>query len=121
MQRFYALCTRVFKEVYSFELDFIQKLPESLRGNGFVNVQQKVFHVPIGDWPRDPRMRTIGGYLREVIMNFASAMAARPFVEFGMEKTEIDDLLSSVRDALSDRSIHAYIPMYYVWGQKPQP
>ncbi|KAK4454383.1 S-adenosyl-L-methionine-dependent methyltransferase [Podospora aff. communis PSN243] len=118
VRKFYALCVRVFRNVYNFELDFVKKLPESLQSQGFANVQHKVFHVPIGDWPKDQRMRTIGGYLREVLMNFASAMAARPFVEFGMEKAEIDELVSSLRDSLSDRSIHAYLPIHYVWGQK---
>lgn len=119
LSKFYTLCLRVFKELYKFELDIARKLPESLEHQGFTNVQQKVFRVPIGDWPRDQRMRTIGGCFREILMNFAAAMAARPFVEFGMEKTEINELLISVRDALNNRKVHAYLPMHYVWGQKP--
>lgn len=119
LARFYSLTTQIFQEVYGFNMDYVQHLPADLQRQGFVNVERQVFHVPIGDWPRDPLLRTIGGYMREVIMDFAIAVAARPFVEFGMEKSEIDDLLNAVRDALADRRIHAYLPIHYVWGQKP--
>ncbi|KAK5660407.1 hypothetical protein OQA88_12950 [Cercophora sp. LCS_1] len=119
LAKFYNLTTQVFREVYGFNIDYVQSLPQDLQRQGFINVERRVFHVPIGDWPRDPQLRMIGGYMREVIMDFATAVAARPFVEFGMEKTEIDDLLNAVRDALADRRIHAYLPVHYVWAQKP--
>lgn len=116
---FYALCTEAFKKVYGFELDFVRHLPEDLQKQGFVNVQRKVFHIPIGDWARDQNMRTIGNYFCEAFMNFAMAMAARPLVEFGLEKSDIQDLVNSVRDSLRSRGIHAYVPLHVVWAQKP--
>ena len=119
LNKFYAVCVRVFKQVYGFDLNLALRLPEELQRQGFVNVQRKVFHLPIGDWPRNPNMRTVGNYFREVFMSFATAMAARPFVEFGMEKPEIDEMLNAIRDALRDRRIHAYMPLHFVWAQKP--
>lgn len=117
--RFYKLCAEVLGQLYGYELSYIGHLAEDLQAEGFVNIQTKIFHVPIGEWPRDPHLRTIGGYLREIIMDFATAMAARPFVEFGMEKSEIDELLNAVRECLGDRSIHTYLPIHFVWAQKP--
>lgn len=119
LSRFYDICTESFNKMYGFDLDYISHLPRDLEAEGFVNVQTKIFHVPIGDWPRDPHLRTIGGYLREVVMDFAIAMAARPFVELGMEKSEIDELLYAVRDCLGNHSIHAHLPIHFVWAQKP--
>ena len=119
LQRFYSLSTEVFRKVYGFDGDYICHLHESLEQQGFVNVQGKAFRVPIGDWPRCPRMRTIGGYFREILMSSMTAMAARPFVEFGMEKTEIEELVNSVKDCLREGEVHAYIVIQFVWAQKP--
>lgn len=119
LAKFYELCIEVFKKVYGFELDYVKHLAEDLQSQGFVNIETKIFHVPVGEWPRDPHLRTIGGYLREIIMDFALAMAARPFVEFGMEKSEVDELINTLWESLGDRNIHAYMPVHYVWAQKP--
>lgn len=119
MQRLFTLCAEVFKTVYGFEPDYVGRLPEALQRHGYHQVERRVLNMPIGDWHTDPRQRTIGGYLREVLMNFTIAVAARPLVEYGMEKSEIDELVYAVRQALSDRSIHAWVPMHFVCAQKP--
>ncbi|KAK1829009.1 S-adenosyl-L-methionine-dependent methyltransferase [Podospora conica] len=119
VQRLFTLCADVFKTVYDFEPDYVTRLPADLQRLGYQRVESRVFNMPIGDWHTDPRQRTIGGYLREVLMNFTIAVAARPLVEYGMEKSEINELVNAVRHALSDRSIHAWVPMHYVWAQKP--
>ncbi|KAK1759279.1 S-adenosyl-L-methionine-dependent methyltransferase [Echria macrotheca] len=117
--KFYTVCGEVFQKTYGFDMEYAKHVPEDLERRGFINVEKKVWHAPIGDWPRDPKLRTIGGYMREIIMDFAGAMAARPFVEYGMDKTEIDELLVGLREALGDRRVHAYLPLHYIWGQKP--
>ena len=114
-----TLYSEVFRKVYGFEPDYVDRLPGELQRHGYQNVERRVFHMPIGDWPADPRQRTIGGYLREVLMNFTMAVAARPLVEYGMERAEIDELINSVRHALSDPSMHAWVPIHCVWAQKP--
>lgn len=119
VQRLFTLCAEVFKTVYGFEPNYVGRLPEALQRHGYHQVERRVLNMPIGDWHTDPRQRTIGGYLREVLMNFTIAVAARPLVEYGMEKSEIDELVYAVRQALSDRSIHAWVPMHFVWAQKP--
>jgi len=119
LTKFYTLCVEVFRKNYGFEMDYAKHVPEDLQARGFINVEKKIWHAPIGDWPRDPRLRTIGVYMREIVMDFAMAMAARPFVEYGMDKAEIDEVLVGLREVLGDRSVHAYVPFHYIWGQKP--
>ena len=52
-------------------------------------------------------------------MDFVGAMAARPLVEAGYEKDEIQDVVRDVTAAASNRRIHAYLPIHFVWAQKP--
>ncbi|KAK0621562.1 S-adenosyl-L-methionine-dependent methyltransferase [Bombardia bombarda] len=120
VSKFYDLLTDILYKKYQFEIAYVKKLPEVMRQIGFVNVQWKIFHLPVGEWAKDGHLRMIGGYFREVIMDFVTAMAARPFVEAGVEKTEIDDLVAACRVAMGNRKIHAYIPVHFVWGQKPR-
>ena len=97
----------------------LDRLPELLERAGFVNLERKVFHMPLGEWARDAHLRLLGGYLREVVLDFVGAMAARPLVEAGYEKEEIQDMVVDVAAAASNRRIHAYLPIHFVWAQKP--
>lgn len=117
--KFYVVFRSVFQQLYGFDLTYVEKLPQQLEQTGFVNIQRKVYHLPIGDWPKDKHLRTIGVYLREVVDEMLSAVAAKPFVEAGMETAEIHDLLSAVRKVLANKRVHAYIGAHVVWAQKP--
>ncbi|KAK3368918.1 S-adenosyl-L-methionine-dependent methyltransferase [Lasiosphaeria ovina] len=117
--KFYSLCVEVLLKLYGFQVDSVGSLPANLERIGFVNVQRKVFHLPLGDWPRDPRLRMVGGYFHEVFMEWVTAVAARPFVEAGLDRTDIQELVKAVKVAADDKSIHAYLPIHFVWAQKP--
>jgi len=109
----------VFREYYHFDIDFVEKAPALLEQMGFVNVQRRVFHLPIGEWPKDKHLRTIGAYFREVMVEMVPAISASSFPEYGMDPAETSELLKSVHTALCDRRIHAYLPVHIVWAQKP--
>lgn len=38
------------------------KLEGWMKDTGFINVTQRVFKVPSGPWPKDPKMKDIGRY-----------------------------------------------------------
>lgn len=90
-----------------------------LEAAGFVRVERKVFHLPLGEWARDAHLRLLGGYLREVLMDFVGAIAAKPFLEAGMERDEIEELVREVGAVAGNRRVHAYLPIHFVWAQKP--
>lgn len=95
------------------------RLPEDLDHMGFANVERRIFHIPIGEWPRDPRLRMIGGYFREIVWDLVLAMAAKPFVEAGIDQAEIDDIVQGVANTLGNKRFHAYMPFHIIWAQKP--
>jgi hypothetical protein len=117
--KFYAMIKPVLRDKYGFDIRLLDRLPALLQSVGFVNVQRKVFHMPLGEWARDSHLRLLGGYFREVMMDFVGAMASRPLVEAGYEREEIDEMVREVNAAFSNRRIHAYLPIHFVWAQKP--
>ncbi len=117
--KFYSMVKPVLREQYGFEIRVLDRLPELLERAGFVNLERKVFHMPLGEWARDAHLRLLGGYFREVVLDFVGAMAVRPLVEAGYERDEIQEMVSDVTAAASNRRIHAYLPIHFVWAQKP--
>lgn len=119
LNKFYSTLGDILQEQYQFDLWIVQQLPELLQRLGYVNVQKKVFHMPVGEWARDKHLRLLGGYFREVLRDFVGAMAARPLVEAGFEKDEIEEQVNNITSTMSNRRFHAYMPIHFVWAQKP--
>ncbi|KAL2267455.1 hypothetical protein VTJ83DRAFT_4732 [Remersonia thermophila] len=119
LQRFYDISESVVRERYNVNMFVVDRLPQLLQDVGFVNVQRRVFHMPIGEWPRDRHLRLLGGLFREIMLEFVSAMAAKPLLEAGYDREEADEMVRDVTAALENRRIHAYMPIHFVWAQKP--
>jgi len=119
--RFYNIMNQAFLRQYGMDLCYIEKVPSQLEQTGFVNIQRKIYHLPIGDWPKDKHLRTIGVYMREIIDEMLAAMAAKPFTEAGLDKAEVTELLQGVRSVLRNKRFHAYLPIHIIWAQKPPP
>ena len=86
---------------------------------GFINVRRKTYNVPIGGWAKEQRLRVIGRLMKEVCNDLCVAMSARPFIEYGMEEREREELRDSVKAALNDRTAHAQMTIHVIIGQKP--
>lgn len=110
---------QAFLRQYGMDITYIEKVPSKLEQTGFINIQRKIFHLPIGDWPKETHLRTIGVYMREIIDDMLSAMAAKPFTDAGLDKAEISELLHNVRGVLRNKKFHPYLPAHIVWAQKP--
>ncbi|KAF1840194.1 S-adenosyl-L-methionine-dependent methyltransferase [Cucurbitaria berberidis CBS 394.84] len=88
---------------------------------GFVDVQEKVVKVPIGPWPKDPRMKEIGRYQRENM-----TMGIEPYTlgffgkVLGWSEAECRVLIAKVIDDVRNKDYHLYIRYYFVVGRKPE-
>ncbi|EHK39611.1 hypothetical protein TRIATDRAFT_231677 [Trichoderma atroviride IMI 206040] len=87
---------------------------------GFIDVTEIPFKIPIGTWPKDPRLKMVGLYNRSMIHDALYGVAARPFTR-GLKWTldELEVYLVDVRKELTDGSQHGYMPFNIVIGQKP--
>lgn len=93
---------------------------ELLAEAGFQNVQEKVWKVPIGTWPRDPKLKTAGLYNRAMLYDALQAVSLAPLTRgLKWSSAEVEVFLVHVRKSLLDSSIHTYLTFHSVYGQKP--
>ena len=97
------------------------KHEQYLKDAGFINVQQRKFKIPIGTWPKNKTLKTVGLYGRMMIYDGLEANSLRPFTRgLGWTTDEVHVFLVEVRKALMDSSIHCYLPFHVTFGQKPE-
>ncbi|KJZ79528.1 hypothetical protein HIM_00997 [Hirsutella minnesotensis 3608] len=89
---------------------------------GFVDVQQRIFKIPTNGWAKDERLRELGLMWESNIVTGLSGFSFRMFNRaYGRSSAEIEVSLVDVRRDVSNPRIHAYMPIYVVWGRKPFP
>ena len=88
------------------------KYKQYMEEAGFVDVQERQYQWPINTWPKGKRAKTLGAW---VLQNFSDGINAMSMAVLtrglGMSREEIEILLVDVRKDLSNRGIHAYMPM----------
>lgn len=106
---------------FGVDLLAMEKNPDNVREAGFVNVEEKIFKVPVGVWPRNPKMKTVGLYNRSMIYDGLQGISMGPFTR-GLKWTpeEVEVYLIGVRKALMNSSVHSYLPFHVTIGQKPK-
>ncbi|AEO64379.1 uncharacterized protein THITE_2041902 [Thermothielavioides terrestris NRRL 8126] len=95
-------------------------LPDAMRGAGFADVRRATLKLPLGPWPRDPRLRCCGLLTRTVMMEGLRGVSARPLAALGWTPLQIEMFLVDVRKALMDESVHVYFELHVVYGKKPE-
>lgn len=99
----------------------MERNQELVRDAGFINVQEKVWKVPVGTWPMDRRMKMIGRYNRSVISDGLRGFCVAAFTRGLMwTEAEVEVFLVEVRKSLMNSSIHSYCTFHAVFGQKPR-
>ncbi|KAF8459795.1 S-adenosyl-L-methionine-dependent methyltransferase [Kalaharituber pfeilii] len=87
---------------------------------GFINVQEKIVHLPQNPWPADKREKELGAYVMyfilESIPSYGTAALTRIL---GMQRVEAEALLASARRDVQDTSNKFYSIVHFVIGQKP--
>lgn len=97
------------------------KLANMMRDCGFVNVTERVFHIPIGIWPKNKVLKTVGLYWRTILLDGIQAIALGPLTRgCKWDRDEVEVFLVNVRKAYHDNACHMYMPLHIVYGQKPE-
>lgn len=87
---------------------------------GFINVVEHRWKLPIGGWPADKRFKELGLYNRinwEQGIEGWSIYLLTTLMKWSQDEVQV--YLALMRQALRDRSIHAYQEVSLVYGQKP--
>lgn len=96
-------------------------LPQMMRDAGFTNVTERVFHVPIGTWPKNKVLKTVGLYWRTILLDGLQAIALGPLtrgLQWNREQVEL--FLMEVRRAYNDNSALMYMPLHIMYAQKAE-
>jgi len=96
-------------------------LADMLQEAGFVNVTTRIFHVPIGVWPKNKVLKTVGLYWRSILMMGLHPIAIGPMTRgLGWTPEQVQVWLVEVRKAYMDNWVHSHMPLYIICGQKPE-
>ncbi|PGH35078.1 hypothetical protein GX50_02109 [[Emmonsia] crescens] len=118
----FAKWLRLMKEAlakFSVDLSPI-KHPSYIRDAGFTNINEQVFKVPIGTWPKSKPLKKIGLYNRYLISDGLQGDSMKPFTKalgWTLEKMEVFNI--EVRKSVDDSSIHSYLPFHVLFARKP--
>lgn len=97
------------------------KYKEYLEKAGFVDVVEKKLKWPLNRWPKDKKYKEIGAWTCENLTSGLEGLLLALLTRFlGWEPEEVLAFCTLVRKQLRDTSIHAYIPVYVVYGKKPE-
>lgn len=95
-------------------------LKEVFESVGFVDVQQLIFKMPMNPWPKDERLKEIGRMWGENFSQGLNGFSIQLMNKvFGRTPAEIELSLVKIREELADPRVHAYMPVFVVWGRKP--
>jgi len=98
---FYQTLANAMSSV-SLNLNAITKSREELISAGFVNVQEKVLRMPIGDWMEDPELKAIGKLFKRVVKSAIPDIAMRTIQEgLGWSWEEVTVLGARAKMSLS--------------------
>lgn len=82
-----------------------------MRAAGFEDVHEELYKWPIHPWPKDPKLKELGLWSRENMLDCLEAWAIVPFTKFlGWTPEEVQVSLAKARSDLKDprMKIHAY-------------
>ncbi|KAF5873503.1 putative sam dependent methyltransferase protein [Botrytis fragariae] len=91
-------------------LDLCPTMSSKIAQAGFINLHEKTYKTPLGEWSSDPKLQELGKWN---LLQF----------DVGLEGFSIQLLTNvmgaQVRVAARDRRIHSYYPHKLVYAQKP--
>lgn len=97
------------------------RLVNLMRQAGFVNIVDRVMHIPIGTWPKNKILKQVGLYWRTILLDGLQAIALGPLTRgLHWSREQVEVYLIDVRRGYHDNSALMYMPLHIVYGQKPQ-
>ncbi|KAH6636067.1 S-adenosyl-L-methionine-dependent methyltransferase [Chaetomium tenue] len=94
---------------------------QQMKDAGFEDVTKIEFKWPLNSWPRDARYKELGEWNYFNVLQGIQAVSLMLFTNvLGWPVAEVELLLTQVRKEAKNRDIHAYWPVYVVYGRKPE-
>jgi hypothetical protein len=88
------------------------RMREQIQKAGFVDVVEKTWKVPIGDWPTDPTLKQVGRYSVEFLSQSMVDMALCADEVLGWGGAKTQTLVQNARSALKNEPSRLYYTAY---------
>ncbi|KAI1910968.1 hypothetical protein LOZ66_001960 [Ophidiomyces ophidiicola] len=101
-------------------LNIAQSHKKWMEEAGFIDVQEKVFKVPIGSWARDKRLKELGRFERLHMNESVEAHSMAFFtrgLNYSVEQAKVTFEL--VKKEFNDKSLHLYTIYRFITGKRP--
>ncbi|RTE84495.1 hypothetical protein BHE90_000860 [Fusarium euwallaceae] len=94
---------------------------EGMKEAGFVDIKTVDYKMPIGSWPRDPKMAQVGRFVQLTLENDLEGYSLLLWNQvLKWPKDEFQVFLMQTRKAIRNRKVHSYFKVRYVYGRKPE-
>lgn len=105
----------------SINLNGVHDIKAQLQEAGFVNIEERIYKVPLGPWPKDKLLKKVGTYYQAIAMDGLQAISLRPICKgLGWSPQEVEVFLAGVRKHLMNTSIHTYQNLHIIYAQKAE-
>jgi hypothetical protein len=109
------------------ELHAVTGMKTMMQECGFVNVQEKVLRIPIGQWPKNKILKLVGVLWQTILLDGIQAIALGPLTRgCGWSREQVELFLIQVRRAYmmnpkesKDGECLLHMPLHIIYGQKP--
>ena len=97
------------------------KLEGWMKDAGFENIVHEKFRLPLGPWPKDKHLKTLGAWNLVQLEDGLEGFVLRLFTQhLNWKREEVQVLLAQVRKDLRDPRIHAQYNFHVCYGQRPK-
>lgn len=87
---------------------------------GFSKIQKHRFRIPVGSWPKDPRLKECGSFMRVNFVEGVEAFTAALFTDvLGWDPAEVKAINTGVRNEAMRNDIHPIFDFLVFAAQKP--
>jgi SAM-dependent methyltransferase len=120
--QYWSLVTNGLNELgVDFHISAGSKLADMMRDAGYVNVTERTLHIPLGTWPKNKVLKTVGLYWRTILMDGIQAIALGPLTRgLKWSVADVEAFLISVRKAyLECNPLLLYMRLRIIYAQKP--
>jgi hypothetical protein len=96
------------------------KLEGWVRDAGFENIHHRLLPFPVGQWPKDKKLKEIGAFNQIQFVDNLEGISLRVFTAgLGWSSEEVQVFLVDVRKDVKNPKLQAQSNCYIVWAQKP--
>ena len=101
--------------------DDLQDFEAMFADAGFTGFHQEMFTWPNNTWPKDPHEKLKGALSYKNVMDGIESFTSMSFQRaLGWSPERINDLIQRAKVDLGDTEKHAYIPIKFIYAQKPE-